>query len=184
MSKRLFDPRRLDVAAFAESAGELAGQWPLAALPRLAEMACREIGVEADPLLDWKIRGEKRKLAGASVRPWLRLNAHVRLAVVCQRCLQPVVLDVDASRSFAFVEGEAEAAELDAECEDDVLALVRELDLRELVEDELLLSLPLIPKHELCPEPLVPGSAGAAQQPEVPHPFAALALLRRGNDPA
>lgn len=184
MSKRLFDPRRLDVAAFAESAGELAGQWPLAALPRLAEMACRDPGVGADPTLDWAVRGEKRKLAGASMQPWLHLSAHVRVAVECQRCLQPVLLDVDAKRSFVFVEGETRAAELDAESDDDVLALARELDLRELIEDELLLSLPLIPKHELCPQPLASGSAGAAQQPESPHPFAALAALRRGTDPA
>jgi uncharacterized protein len=184
MSKRPFDPRRLDVAAFADAAAEVSGQWPLTALPRLAEMTCRDSGVDADPMLDWNIRGEKRKLAGASVRPWLHLDARVRLAMLCQRCLLPVVLDVDARRSFAFVEGDAEAAELDAECEDDVLALVRELDSRELVEDELLLSLPLIPKHESCDPPQTQGSPGTTQQHESPHPFAALAALRRGTDPA
>jgi uncharacterized protein len=35
-----------------------------------------------------------------------------------------------------------------------VLALEPALDLKELVEDELLLALPLVPRHEVCPEPL------------------------------
>ena len=46
----------------------------------------------------------------------------------------------------AFVRGEDAAAELDAESDFDVLTLTRSLDLRELVEDELLLALPLVPR--------------------------------------
>ena len=59
-----------------------------------------------------------------------------------------------AERRIFFVDGEDAAAALDAESEDDVLALTPALDLAELVEDELLLALPLVPRHEQCPEPL------------------------------
>ncbi|MEQ1804240.1 MAG: YceD family protein, partial [Burkholderiaceae bacterium] len=101
-----------------------------------------------------------------------------RLQLVCQRCLEPVTAALDVQRSFRFVEGEAAAAELDAQCEDDVLALTRELDLHELLEDELLLCLPLVPKHEQCPQPLPEAAAGPG--PDRANPFAALAALKRG----
>lgn len=178
MSKRAFDPCRLDVAAFAEAAGELEGHWPLAALRRLADMEHREASAAAREQAAWVVRGERRKATSAVVQTWLHLSGHVRLPLVCQRCLQPVLTALDVQRSFLFVEGEAAAAELDADSEDDVLALTRELDLRELVEDEFLLSLPLVPKHDDCPIPLLAASAGAEPSLERPNPFAALAVLK------
>lgn len=179
MHKTLPDPRRLDVAALAESAGELSGQWPLSEMSRLADMVHRE-SAGADELAQWDVRGEKRKSGSGPAEVWLHLHAHASCLLVCQRCLQPVATAIDAQRSFMFVAGEAAAAELDAQCEDDVLALTRELDLRELVEDELMLSLPLVPKHEQCPSPLVAPQTGPELVADTPHPFAVLAALRRG----
>ncbi len=178
MAKRSLDPCRLDVAAFAEAAGELRGLLPLPELPRLAEMAHSEAGLANEAAASWEVRGEWRKAASGPAQIWLHLNVRARLQLVCQRCLEPVAAALDAQRSFRFVDGEAAAAELDAQCEDDVLALTRELDLHELVEDELLLCLPLVPKHEQCPQPL-PEASGEAG-PERPNPFAALAALKRG----
>jgi uncharacterized protein len=100
----------------------------------------------------------------------------------CQRCLQPVDEYLDIARSFLFVHGEDAAAQLDADGEDDVLALTRSLDLRELLEDELLLSLPLVPRHEVCPQPLV-APIDASPLEEKPNPFAALASLKRSTPP-
>ncbi len=45
-------------------------------------------------------------------------------------------------RSFRFVADEATAEALDEECDEDLLALSREFDLRELIEDELLMACP------------------------------------------
>jgi uncharacterized protein len=56
----------------------------------------------------------------------------------------------------------------------------RHLDLHGLVEDELLLALPLVPMHEHCPRQL-PMSAGDAEVAPAPKPFAALASLRRNR---
>ena len=89
-------------------------------------------------------------------------------------------LPLRVDRRIFFVEGEDAAAALDAESEDDVLALTPALDLPELIEDELLLALPLVPRHEVCPEPL-PRAFVEDDPATTPadHPFAALAALKQ-----
>ena len=85
--------------------------------------------------------------------------------------------------SLRFVRGEAQAEALDEDSEEDVLALTPALDLQPLVEDELILALPLVPRHEQCPKPL-PMSAGEGeiqQADAADHAFAALASLRRNG---
>ena len=102
-----------------------------------------------------------------------------RLPLQCQRCLGSVETEVAVQRSLRFVSGENQAAALDADSEDDVLALSRAFDLRDLIEDELILALPLVPVHGSCPEPLVaPADDPAFEQPARPNPFASLAALK------
>jgi uncharacterized protein len=181
MKSRVFNPAELDVAAFAKQAAELEGQWPLAELERLRASVLPDSQATPDTVT-WRVAGEHRKSKGGEFQPWLHVSAHGEVQMECQRCLKPVAVPLSADRSFLFVQGEAAAAELDAESEDDVLALTRVLDLRLLIEDELLLALPLVPRHETCPQPLA-FAQEAPPEDEVPHPFAALASLKRGGLP-
>lgn len=176
MTIRAHDPRRLDVAAAAASGAELGGRWPLSGLTRLTEGAAGQV----DEPVTWSARFEQRREPGGAAQVWLQLHARARVARECQRCLQPVLLALDIDRAFRFAATEDEAAALDADSEDDVLALSRRLDLRELVEDELLLALPIVPKHEQCPAPLAPPEASEDGAPA--HPFAALASLKGRGD--
>jgi uncharacterized protein len=60
------------------------------------------------------------------------------------------------------------------------------LDLRPLIEDELILALPLVPRHASCPKPL-PMSAGEddlRDGDEAEHAFAGLASLLRDGGPS
>jgi uncharacterized protein len=182
MKTRPTDPRRLDVEAFAKDAGTAEGEWPLMSLARLVDAAHPDALPAASSVARWQASGESRPVRGGTPQTWLHLRAQARLSLVCQRCLGPVDTPLEAQRSFLFVPGEEAAAQLDADSEDDVLALTRALDLRELVEDELLLALPLVPRHELCPQPL-PMEHGDASAEERPNPFAALATLKRGGPP-
>jgi uncharacterized protein len=184
MSKRPVDPRRLDVEAFADAAGELAGVWPLANMHRLAEMACAEPDPAGLKNIEWAIRGERRKAKPGQPQVWLHLSAMADLSLVCQRCLQPSLTHVHVARSFIFVPGEDAAAALDEDSEDDVLALSPALDVVGLLEDELLLALPLVPRHEQCPEPLLVPDSDAVGDIETPHPFAVLAGLKGGGRPS
>jgi uncharacterized protein len=176
MSTREFNPSHLDVETFAAEAGELAGEWPVRRLHRVAEaLAAAPPGEDA---VTWRARGERRAARGGAFQTWLHVGARAHLALECQRCLKPVVVAIEIERNFLFVQGEELAAQLDAESEDDVLAMPRVLDLQALVEDELLLAMPLVPRHEVCPEPL-PVPIDDVPDDDVPHPFAALAALKR-----
>lgn len=182
MTTREFDPDRLDVAAFAKEAGELSGRWPLNTLPRLAQSAVGDAVPGEVDAVTWSAQGEARATRGTAHQAWLHLRAQAPIELECQRCLRPVHCDLAVDRHFLFVHGEDAAARLDEESEDDVLALTRALDLRELIEDELLLAMPLVPRHDVCPEPLQPPEEPASTDDELPtHPFAVLAALKRDS---
>jgi len=183
-SPRDLDPHRLDVAAFAAAGGELAGAWPADRLPRLLAATLAPQDGTGRSEVGWEVSGERRVLPGARSQPSLSLRADTEVTLECQRCLQPMRLPLHAERRVFFVEGEDTAEALDAESEDDVLALTPALDLADLIEDELLLALPLVPRHEQCPEPLPRAFVedDAAADP-ADHPFAVLAALKRGPLP-
>lgn len=178
--KRPHDALRLDVQAFITEGETLSGHWPGAGLTRLVELQTPpQDGSLAD--VDWRAQGQRLPVVGGEAELWLELQADTRVWLTCQRCLQPLAEPLAIDRRIRFVRGEAAAEALDAEIEDDVLALSKSLDLRELVEDELLLALPIVPRHGVCPQPL-PLPAGDAPAPEDvperPHPFAALQRLK------
>ena len=182
MAAREFDPFRLDVVEFAKEAGELRGRWPLAGFDRVADSALPGAPVtDADEVV-WSARGEQRQLRGGDAQTWMHVSAATHVSLECQRCLKPVDVPLQIERNFLFVHGEDAAAQLDTDSDDDVLAITRALDLHELIEDELLLAMPIVPRHEVCPEPLVVADD---EEPldEKPNPFAALASLKRPRQP-
>ena len=174
-------PRRLDVKAFAKTAGALAGEDPLAGYARL--MAETE-GRAASQSLRWAARGELRNPGHVNPDIWLHLEASATLALTCQRCLGPVDVPVTVSRSYRFVADEALAAAQDDDSEEDVLALSPAFDLAELLEDEFLMELPLAPRHEACPEPVTLAVADPDFEEALARrekPFAQLGKLRTGK---
>jgi len=181
MTAREFDPFRLDVVAFAKEAGEIGGRWPLATFDRIADSAVPGAPVTDADEVSWQVRGEQRRLRGGDAQTWMHLTASTHVSLECQRCLKPVDVPLSIERNFLFVHGEDAAAQLDADTEDDVLAITRALDLRELIEDELLLAMPIVPRHEVCPEPLVVAHDDEPANDDKPNPFAALAGLKRSG---
>lgn len=176
MSRPPFDPQRLDVRAFADAGARLEGELAPAALPRLADSVLR---TDVAPLpVRWSAQGELRPVTGGRPELWLQLRAETTVTQQCQRCLQPMAVPLAVDRRFRFVASEEEAERLDEESEDDVLVESRRFDLPALIEDELILALPLVPRHETCPQPLPAATSDAAEE-VAPNPFAALAALRR-----
>jgi uncharacterized protein len=179
MSARRHDPLRLDVAGLTADGETLPGEWPLASLERLCEMQTAPQDWLMPPVA-WRVRGERRPVSGEQPQTWLHIRAQATIWLTCQRCLQPYRTELVVDRAIRFVRGEDLAEALDAESEEDVLALPRELDLRALVEDELLLALPIVPRHETCPDtpPALAASTPALAQAQ--HPFEILKALKTG----
>lgn len=177
-----FIARRLDVAAFAAAGGQLSGADPLQKYERLMhDLHATDNDSTLKEAVHWQATGERRSAVDGSVRPALHLRVQASLPLTCQRCLGEVLTPVDVDRYFIFVPDEETAAALDDESEDDVLALEPSFDLHALIEDELLMALPLVPRHEQCPEPVtlsVQDPGFDAPTPEKPNPFAALAQLK------
>ena len=95
-------------------------------------------GADAAPIA-WRISGGHDD-AG---RPSLTVRLDGVVPLVCQRCLQPFGAAVAQQTDLLLARNEAELARLDAE---DAEVVLRDttLDPRNLVEDELLLSLPVV----------------------------------------
>lgn len=197
MKARTFAPRKLDIGAFIESGELMTGAAPAAELSRLAEGLAKDVDLTTLPAIDWSAQGRLVAQRVGGPQMWLDLTAQAHLAWECQRCLHAVTLPVSVDRSIRFVKDEAAAAELDADCDDDVLALSRQFDLMELIEDELIMAQPIVPRHETCPSDVarlmqsdvevpVPGQAAASGGDEAqttasgrPNPFAVLASLKK-----
>lgn len=185
MSKesKAFNVQHLDIAAFAQGEHTLQGQTPLAAYPRFAEEV---LGDPAAESVTWHAQGQWQAQTGGAGHAWLVLEVHTQATLTCQRCLQPVEVPLEVQRDFRFVKDEATAQAQDDDSEEDLLVMSRDFDLQTLIEDELLMALPLVPQHGICPQPLAFDEAAAHVEdaPEKPHPFSALAQLRKAGDSA
>ncbi len=156
----------MDGVEFARSAKSLRGRFEVAALDRLHDRLA-----STGEVLEYELTGyldEKGK-------PGLHCRVRGVLQLLCQRCLQPMSWDVVLDSDLLLVVTEAELAEEgdDPEAPDRVLAS-RDMDVQALVEDEVLLGLPLAPMH---PEGAC-RAAHAVSEGRSTSPFAALAALR------
>jgi len=157
----------IDGFEFASAGATQQGMWPLKELPRLRDMLASEGGEVA-----YEITGVRDERG----RPGLRLKVRGTLQLRCQRCLDtmPYEVQADATLVLAATLAEIHAEPADAYAADRVVA-GKEMPVRDLVEDELILALPYAPRHESC-------SARASQDAaEKTLPFAGLRGLMRSR---
>jgi len=173
-------PQHLDVKAFAQSQGALADEVDLSKLTRL-RADCAE---DVDGKVIWSAQGELRQASDGQPAAWMHLQASTEVPLTCQRCLQTVLHALEVDRSFRFVKDEATAEAQDDDSEEDLLVLSKDFDLLALVEDELLMALPLVPMHASCQSEHAPTSQddSAVDADAKPNPFAVLATMRLSKD--
>ena len=170
-------PPRLDVSHLALADGSLSGQSSLSKYERLAQ---ETQGLGLENALKWSAHLQTCEGPAGHPTPWLHLTIDTVLPLICQRCLDQVDVAVNVDRWFRFVESEPVAQQQDDDSEEDLLVSSREFDLAGLIEDEVLMDLPLVPRHERCPvaPKLAVADADFEALPEKPHAFARLALLK------
>ncbi len=114
-------------------------------LPRLA-------GIVSDP------SGRIHYVAAASVedgRTLLVIRAQGNLSLICQRCLGALSFDMDLHNRLLLIgkngvwpDDNSLGGLEDESC--DVIEVEGELDLKTILEEEILLALPISPRHEFC----------------------------------
>ena len=162
MQKKL--PERVDFLKQVERNACLEGAWPVSVFTRLAEVVYNNQG-EVTARLKFGTR------AGTNC-----LDGHVQAELVlrCERCLEPVKQNIESDFRFGLITSEDEADLLPKEFEP-LLVSDAEQSLVELVEDELLLSLPIVARHdEECSEILQKHKQDGKSQHDTHRPFAAL----------
>jgi uncharacterized protein len=156
----------IDGFEFASAGATQQGVWPLREFPRLRDVLAGEAGEVA-----YVISGVRDERG----RPGLRLQVRGVLPLRCQRCLEPMSFEVRTDETLVLATNVAEihAEPASTEAPDRVVA-GKEMALRELIEDELILAVPYAPRHEDC------VAAGADDEDETNSPFAGLrGLMRR-----
>lgn len=110
---------------------------------------------------------------------WLSYEVAGCLMTLCQRCLEAMTIDVTGASRLAIL---FDVAQIEQVCDDEYVlvdelspdAARKVLPLRDLLEDELLLALPLSLRHTDCDTPIEMAVYEKIRQ----SPFAALAELK------
>jgi uncharacterized protein len=156
----------IDGFEFASAGASLRGALPIRDFPRLHDMLARHEG---------EVAYELEGVRDGRGRPALRLKLRTRLELRCQRCLEALPFEVQADEVLVL----GTQAEIDAEAADvhaaDRVVAAKEMPVRELVEDELILALPYAPRHAGC------SARASTDAAEKVSPFAGLRGLMRGK---
>jgi uncharacterized protein len=158
----------IDGFEFAGAGSSMRGTWPAAEFPRL-----RTLLHDATGTVEYELRGASDALGRHS----LDLRVAASLRVTCRRCLEAVdvALREDVTLWLARSQSEIDAQPLTAEGPDGIVA-AKDMAVRDLVEDQLLLALPYAPRHEDC------SAQGKAAPVERQMPFAGLRGMLRGRN--
>jgi uncharacterized protein len=132
----------IDGFEFAAAGATQQGVWAVADFPRLRDLLASGAG---------EIRYEINGVRDARGRPALRVRVKGALQLRCQRCLEPMRFEVDTDETLilAATQAEIDAEPADASAPDRLLA-AEGMQVRDLLEDELILALPYAPRHEGC----------------------------------
>jgi uncharacterized protein len=144
-------------------------------------------GLNAESMVHWQASGELRPAPSGDDEVWLHVTASAAVPLACQRCMGTVNVDLSVDQWFRFVATEDIAMAEDDQSEEDLLVMEPHFDLLALVEDELLMAIPLVPMHEQCP--VTSTYSGIEElsvdvptdKSEKPNPFAVLAKLKDGR---
>lgn len=130
----------IDPLHFARDSGRIEGSIAVASMPRLHDRLA-----STDGEIGYRLVGHG---GGAGKRPALHLQIEGGLSLICQRCLEGFTFRLNVDETLLLARNENELAaweDADPLCEG--LVAEPQLDVLGLVEDAILLALPMVPKH-------------------------------------
>jgi uncharacterized protein len=166
-------PKEIDPFRFAHQGRELEGEMSLSDMPRLASLLHSSEGsVRVYMAFDVDELGT----------PFMKGHFETTLMLTCERCMQAMAQPVDIEPWLGMIKHEKLAESLSDQYEPWVIEDAEMILPVEIVEDELILSLPIVAKHkEQClPEELwTSGETEKVEQIEKKvSPFSVLADLK------
>ena len=164
-------PETIKPQSLVDTGGHIEGFTSLAKMDRLAAVLENRAGT-VETQLDFGKDSQGIRFVHGTIR--------TELPLICQRCLEVMHYPVDLSLSLALVASVEQADRLPEGYEPLVLDSST-LSLTTLVEDELLLALPIVAMHpdsECSIETPVSADDDKDDIPGKPHPFASLAQLK------
>ena len=132
-------PEHLSANRFIDAEEEISGPLDPQHYKRFAEMATLASGAKVS------LRGYSEPYGSKLVVGELQAEAQM----TCRRCLKPVMVALEGSIRWGLVFSESEMQGLDKDL-DPILVEEGQFPLRQAIEDELVLLLPIIPTHESC----------------------------------
>lgn len=130
-------PATIDPIQLAERGARLSGTLPLKSMPRLAQGSLEGSGDVSVDLAFEREEGQRVFVMHGTLR--------VTLRVTCQRCLETMQLNLEAAPWLILAKSDAQLEPREGDA--DMLVADKPLSLSGLVEDELLLALPMVPLH-------------------------------------
>jgi uncharacterized protein len=166
-------PARVDLRSLARHNGSVCGVFAVTRLrrlvqdlPRQVSVTCtEEIGSDGLGVVWFELRAEHH--LGRRDRAYLKIQSIVTLT--CQRCVQEMAYLVDEEVEFELFASEAQFSavhrleELDPDAPEPLVAS-EPVDLLALIEDQMILAIPYVPKHEHCEA--IQGYADTLIEPE------------------
>ena len=132
-------PKTIKLFKFARKEASLHGDYKIAAMPRISEIARNtEDRVKVD--LSFFLENDKT--------PCIKGIIKANIILDCQRCLEALPLELNVLFNLAFVRHESQAEELDTSFEIYNIGEEEDLDSIDLITDEILLSIPMAPSHD------------------------------------
>jgi len=139
MKKNTQLPKTIKLFNFAKKEVNLHGEYKISNVPRVSEVA-RNVEDNLKVNLSFNLENGKT--------PCVKGIIESKIVLDCQRCLDTLDLNLKVLFNLAFVRFESQAEGLDKSFEVYVIGEDEELDTLNLISDEILLSLPMVPSHE------------------------------------
>ena len=156
----------IDGLEFAGRGNQASGRVAIAELSRVADYLA-----SAEGMLDCELQGGRSEDGSGHLELQLAVTGELQLR--CQRCLQALHFPLRLDKQLRLVVAGREWPEEDVEDESfDAIEASREMAVGDLIEDEVLLALPISPRHEICDTPVMKDTKQDAS------PFAVLRKLK------
>lgn len=141
----MLDPNLIDPEVFATEKQSLQGCFLLDELDE--RVWSHEYPADKQTKVSFTLQGGRDRLQ----RLFLELTATADMPLLCQRCMKPMPFRLNETDRIVLFADEAhldEAMFADEELEG--MLITKTLDVRELIEDQILMALPFAPRHEDC----------------------------------